>query len=36
MNEYACHEGNYQIMVDMLGGANATKRAITEPTAHPR
>jgi hypothetical protein len=36
MYEYACHEGNYQIMVDMLAGANATKRVMTEPSARPR
>jgi len=34
--EYACHEGNYQIMVSMLAGANATQRVTTEPTARPR
>lgn len=36
MYEYACHEGNYQVMVDMLAGANAPKKATTEPTARPR
>jgi hypothetical protein len=34
--EYACHEGNYQIMVGMLAGANATKRVTIEPTVRPK
>jgi len=36
MYEYACHEGNFQIMIDMLAGANATRRAMTEPAPGPR
>jgi hypothetical protein len=36
MYEYACHEGNFQIMIDMLAGANATRRAMTEPAPRPR
>jgi hypothetical protein len=28
--EYACHEGNYQIMTDMLAGASAAEKASAE------
>jgi len=27
MYEYACHEGNYEVMVDMLAGARAVEKA---------
>jgi hypothetical protein len=36
MYEYACHEGNYQIMVGMLAGAHMAIEGATAPTALPR
>ena len=34
--EYACHEGNYEVMVDMLRGAAVANEAATQSTGRPR
>ena len=36
MYEYACHEGNYDVMVDMLSGASAAKENAAAPAAPPK